>query len=162
MTSPELYLGLDNTRPAAIRAVWLVAESRWCISPLLWGKFCSLQELTDAFTTIPPPNYPTTVAIATRKRDLFGGVEWLTDLGLQVTRYSRRQTWIGGFDEEAENWGLPRAYRRAYGLALRAAYEREAPVLLDELRTELEFCRASIEDLEEVFERLQAVCPCPF
>ena len=146
----NLYLGLDNTQPNVLRALYLLTERPFSCSVLKWGRCKDLprfQEFVSHFA-------PTIIAVSTVSHDPFGAISWLAERRSPIQRHPTNEL-LNPFYEKDE-LDLPKTYRRAYSLAYQAAYQFEAPRALEALWHEMHWAKSALERMERDFNRLMA------
>lgn len=155
----SLYLGLDNTQPNLCRAVCVATEPgwQWMPSPYSWSQSLSLQEF-QAFWLSGELFRPDGLASTVLKHDPFGIMAWLEAQDLAFTRYDKYDLYHG-LDEAGDPSELPPCYRRAYSLALQAAFTAEAPCVAIELSSSLNLLRERVARMESILDRLTHVIP---
>lgn len=152
------YLGLDNTQPNLCRAVCISTEIRWEWMPSLhsWSQSHSLQDFQEFWRreAFRPDGLASTIL----EHDPFGVMAWLEGQDLAFTRYNKYDLYHG-LDEAGDPSELPGCYRRAYSLALQAAFTAEAPSVAIELSSALHFLRERVTRMEAILSRLIHVTP---
>jgi len=151
----NIYLGLDNTQPNALRAVYVLTERPFTTSVIKWQRCKDLgtvQKLTEDFP-------PTVIAVSMSNHDPWGAISWLSQRRPPIKQYPAHQL-LDPFDE-VELEKMPQLYRRAYCLAYQAVYEHEAPRAVEALWNELYFAKLSLERMSRDLDRL-ATLEMPF
>ena len=153
-----LYLGLDNTQPNLARVVCVTTAVgwNWLPSAHAWTQSRSLLAF-QAFWTQEGLR-PDALAATTVRQDPFGVIAWLEGQGLHFARYDQVELYHG-FDEAGDPDELPPRYRRAYSLALRAAFQSEAPSVAIELSSSLHCLQERMFEMQRILKRLVDVIP---
>lgn len=152
----NIYLGLDNTQPNMLRAVYVLTERPFTTSVIKWERCKDLlqfQQLIKHFI-------PSMVAISTIRHDPYGAITWLCERQTPMQRFSAHE-FTAPFDEDDE-LQLPKSYRRAHSLAYQAAYEFEAPRALEALWRDMQLAKLTLDQMELDFNRLQSLHSIPF
>ncbi len=158
-----LYLGIDNTQPNVVRVVCLTSEALLDTWPCCWTCSKSLLAFQIFWKANLGTVLPDAAATTIIGHDPFEIMAWLREKGIPITSYPRQDlheifAW-GPDDEELE---FSQTYHRAHALALRAAYDAEAPIVVGEILEEVQMLRYRLATLQQTAERLQQLLPCPF
>ena len=146
-------MGLDNTRPESVRAVCVTTDMCWQWMPSVsaWTQCRSLADF-QAFWKAEGL-CPDGLAISNAPHDPFGIIGWLEAQGMGVSSHDDRPLYHG-LDEAGEPEELAPCYRRAYSLALRAAFQREAPAVAIELSYRLGRFREQMSEMQRILDHL--------
>jgi|ERR1019366_6261738 hypothetical protein len=144
----NLYLGLDNTQPNALRAVYVLTERPFTTSVLKWQRCKDLERFQKLIENFPP----TVVAVSTSNHDPWGAISWLSQRRLPIKQYPAHQL-LDPFDEIE----MPQLYRRAYCLAYQAVYDCEAPRAVEALWDEIHWAKLSLDRMSRDLDRLATI-----
>jgi hypothetical protein len=153
----NVFFGLDNTQPGLLRVVSVLVEKPFATSVFSWARCNSSQQFEAFAATNFTPNL---VATSNVTHDPCDAIAWMNQRRIPVHRSSA----LGRFhpsdlDQQPD---LPKTYRRAYSLAIRAAYKYEAPRALEYLSFEIQLARNALERLEQTANNLYDYDAVPF
>jgi hypothetical protein len=157
----HLYIGLDNSQPNVVRVVCLTLKGALWSNGSWWRKVNHLNRWVAFWRTGLYMGEPTEVACTALAHDPFDILAWVRSQGIPVTHYHKNE--LPGLITAWEAvLGPPPTYRRAYALALRAAYKHEAPKVVEELWHEMGRLSCRLTDVQRAFNRLLELVPCSF
>lgn len=161
----RLYLGIDNTQRTVVRAVCLACDGlldTWPCGRFSGTSLLLFQASWKANLGCRLPLVAGTTAIA---HDPFGVTDWLKENGVPIRCYHRQELYAVSLGSPAESAELPKAFHGAHALALRAAYDNEASVVVGRMLREVGVLRGRIHALEQAafrLDRWEPCLPCPF
>ena len=147
----NLYLGLDNTQPNVLRAVYVLTERPFSASVLKWQRCKDLDKFQKLIEEFPP----TITAVSQSNHDPWGAVSWLSQRPPPIRQYPAHQL-LDPFDE-VDLKEMPQLYRRAYCLAYQAVYEYEAPRAVEALWNEIHWAKLSLDRMSRDLDRLATI-----
>ena len=155
----NLYLGIDNTQPNAVRVFALASDGLSFGLPIGGRRFKDRDSFLAWWEKKASQRHPAGLSTTKTPRDPFGCLGWLEAQGQYIRRYNSYDLTEGFLDCASS---IPRRLKVAYSLALRVAYESEVKWLVDDLHRDLSYLRDSLKRMERQFQLVQSVIPCPF
>lgn len=157
------YLGIDNTQPNVVRVLCLASEDLLGTWPYCWTCIKSTDALQAFWTANMGMLLPDAAATTVLEHDPFGVTAWFRNKGVSVAHYDRHVLHQDfDWDDDSEYLDISHAYRCAHALALRAVFEAEAAVVVEQMHREIRVLRNRIVALEQAAQRLDVLIPCPF
>ena len=158
-SNTNLYLGLDNFQPSALRAFALASDGFCLAIPAGGRRFKDFDTFQAWWDKLASHYHPAGISTTKVPRDPFGSLKWLESQRLSIRRYHSHQLTEGFMSVPTF---VPRRLHVAYGLALRVIYECEISVVVDMAYSNLCHIQGSIKEMEQEFRRIRSVTPCPF
>jgi hypothetical protein len=153
----NVFFGLDNTQPNVLRVASVLVEKPFHTSVFAYRRCQNFKQ----FQTFVEANFtPALAATSTLHHDPCAAIAWTTQRQIAVRRYTPLDLFHPS-DLDQERY-LPRVYKSAYSLAIRAAYEFEAPRALESLWREIYWARETFERLERTANALCRFDEVPF